>query len=60
MDLRCCTLELPTEGRSALRLTIYTAEPGSPSEDGLELRAGWATAHPSTAGEAPPPVTDRT
>ncbi len=29
VDLTCCTLELPAEDRSDLRLTIYTAEPGS-------------------------------
>ncbi len=55
------TLDLPTEDRSALRLTVYTAEPGSPSEDGLTLLASWATttALPTT-GDAAAPAPDRT
>jgi transcriptional regulator with XRE-family HTH domain len=53
LDLNYCTLELPTEDRSDLRLTIYTAEPGSASEDGLKLLASWAatSAAVQTAGE---------
>ncbi len=35
------TLDLPTEDHAGLRLTIYTAEPGSPSEDALKLLASW-------------------
>jgi transcriptional regulator with XRE-family HTH domain len=41
LELGYCTLDLPAEG-SDLRLTIYTAEPGSASEDGLKLLASWA------------------
>jgi len=43
LELGYQTLELPSAGRSDLRLTIYTAVPGSPSEDGLRLLASWAT-----------------
>ncbi|MFE9453452.1 helix-turn-helix transcriptional regulator [Streptomyces sp. NPDC006739] len=35
-------LDLPMSAREAHSLTIYTAEPGSPSEDGLRLLASWA------------------
>jgi hypothetical protein len=51
LDLGYCTLALPTEDRADLRLTIYTAEPGSPSEDGLKLLASWAatTTTPATS-----------
>jgi hypothetical protein len=28
-----------------LTLTIYTAEPGSPSEEGLRILASWAATH---------------
>ena len=35
------TLDLPTEDHAGLRLTVYTAEPGSPSEDALKLLASW-------------------
>ncbi|MGY1813415.1 helix-turn-helix transcriptional regulator [Blastococcus sp. SYSU D00820] len=45
VDLDYCTLELPAEGRPDLRLTVYTAAPGSPSEDGLKLLASWAATH---------------
>jgi transcriptional regulator with XRE-family HTH domain len=58
LDLSYCTLDLPTEDRSDLRLTIYTAEPGSPSEDGLKLLASWVTTDSvPTAGEAATPAT---
>ena len=43
LDMGYCTLELPSADRSDLRLTIYTAVPGSASEDGLKLLASWAT-----------------
>jgi transcriptional regulator with XRE-family HTH domain len=42
VDLTYCTLELPAEERSDLRLTIYTAAPGSASEDALKMLASWA------------------
>lgn len=50
-----CTFDLPTEGQAALRLTIHTAEPGSPSEDALTLLASWA----ATASAAGVSATDR-
>jgi hypothetical protein len=43
LELGYSTLELPSADRSALRLTIYTAVPGSPSEDRLKLLASWST-----------------
>ena len=42
LELGYRTLDLPTEDRPDLRLTIYTAQPGSPSEDALKLLASWA------------------
>ncbi len=50
-----CTLDLPAEDRSDLRLTIYTAEPGSPSEDALKLLASWA----ATTVDAGSPAVDQ-
>jgi hypothetical protein len=35
-------MALPTEGPGDLHLTVYNAEPGTPSEDGLKLLASWA------------------
>ena len=59
LDLGYCTLALPTEDAADLRLTIYTAEPGSPSDDGLRLLASWAATNavPAPGGAA---ATDRT
>jgi transcriptional regulator with XRE-family HTH domain len=48
LDLGYCTLALPAEDAADLRLTIYTAEPGSPSEDGLKLLASWAATRATT------------
>jgi transcriptional regulator with XRE-family HTH domain len=36
---------LSMTSESALTLTIYTAEPGSPSEESLQLLASWAASH---------------
>jgi MmyB-like transcription regulator ligand binding domain/Helix-turn-helix domain len=51
LDLTYCTMELPTEGGSDLRLTIYTAEPATPSEDALKLLASWATSNAQDTGD---------
>ncbi len=34
-----------------LTLTVYTAEPGSPSEEGLRLLATWAATRDAVAAE---------
>ncbi len=61
LELTYCTLDLPTEDSADLRLTIYTAEPGTPSEDGLKMLASWAaTSAAATADGAPAPATDGT
>ena len=61
LNLTYCTLDLPTEDRSDLRLTIYTARPGSPSEDGLKLLASWAATNAApTVGDTATPATVRT
>ena len=60
LDLGYFTLDLPTEGGSGLRMTLYTAEPGSASEDGLKLLASWAATRTSTPiADRPAPATDR-
>jgi transcriptional regulator with XRE-family HTH domain len=58
LELTYCTLELPTDDHADLRLTIYTAEPGTPSEDGLKLLASWAatTADAATRAAASDPA----
>jgi hypothetical protein len=60
LDLGYYTLDLPTEDHRGLRLTIYTPEPGSPSEDALKLLASWAaTKATTTTGSQPAPAPDR-
>ena len=58
LDLAYNTLDLPTGDSSDLRLTIYTAEPGTPSEDGLKLLASWAATR-ATDGSPSAAVTER-
>jgi hypothetical protein len=55
VDLSYCTLDLPAEAAGDLRLTIYTAEPGTPSADALTLLASWA----ATTVDATPSSADR-
>jgi transcriptional regulator with XRE-family HTH domain len=56
MELTYRSLDLPGSDRSAHDLTIYTAEPGSPSEDRLKLLASWAaTPVPTPAPTNQPP-----
>ena len=50
LELLYHTLDLPTPDQGKLALTIYTAEPGTPSEDGLKLLSSWAATN-----EAPIP-----
>jgi hypothetical protein len=40
LDLAYEAMELPAD--PGLRINIYTAEPGSPSEDALKVLASWA------------------
>jgi len=37
-----------------LVMTVYTAEPGSPNEDGLKLLASWAASHQPAGSDAAP------
>ena len=42
LELIYHTVDLPTPNHGKLALTMYTAEPGTPSEDALKLLASWA------------------
>ncbi|SOE02429.1 helix-turn-helix transcriptional regulator [Blastococcus haudaquaticus] len=42
LDLIYHSTSLPTEGHEDLAMTVYTAEPGTASEDALTLLATWA------------------
>ena len=48
-------LAVPTEDHGELSMTVYTAEPATPSEDALKLLASWA----ATTADAAAPATDR-
>jgi hypothetical protein len=59
LDLNYCTLDLPTDDHADLRLTIYTAQPGTAAEDGLKLLASWAaTTAEATTRDATPAAPD--
>ena len=57
LDLTFEALELPAD--PGLRITTYTAEPGSPSQDGLNLLASWAATVDLFDRAAAAPSTDR-
>ena len=56
LELGYHTFDLPAEDATDLRVTIYTAEPGTPSDDALRLLASWAATHdaPITADATTP------
>jgi transcriptional regulator with XRE-family HTH domain len=58
LGLGYTTLDLPTADSPDLRLTIYTAEPGTASEDALKLLASWAATRATTESPSAP-VTER-
>jgi transcriptional regulator with XRE-family HTH domain len=55
LDLVYHSTALPTEGHEDLQMTVYTAEPGTPSEDALKLLASWA----ATTADVTAPASDR-
>ena len=50
LELVYHSLDLPTPDHGELVMTVYTAEPGSPSEDALKLLASWG----ATSGQHQP------
>ncbi|MWA04265.1 helix-turn-helix domain-containing protein [Actinomadura sp. LD22] len=54
MELAFRSLDLPLAQRVSHDLTVYAAEPGTPSEDRLKLLASW-TAPPASATRPPRP-----
>jgi hypothetical protein len=44
-DLALAYQRMDLRGEADLTMTIYTAEPGSPTEDALRLLASWAATH---------------
>lgn len=48
LDLAFEALELP--GEPGLRVNVYTADPGTPSEDALKLLASWAATQRAPVG----------
>jgi transcriptional regulator with XRE-family HTH domain len=50
LDLSFEALELPAD--PGLRINVYTADPGTPSEDALKVLASWAATQPTAASRA--------
>ena len=50
LDLSFEALELPAD--PGLRINVYTADPGTPSEDALKVLASWAATQRTTAETA--------
>lgn len=46
LDLSFEALELPAD--PGLRINVYTADPGTPSEDALKVLASWAATQSET------------
>jgi transcriptional regulator with XRE-family HTH domain len=59
LGLTYLTVDVPAEDASVLRLTMYTAEPGTPSDDALKLLSSWAATRTSTGADQPAPAADR-
>ncbi|MGW7202664.1 helix-turn-helix domain-containing protein [Streptomyces sp. NPDC054837] len=49
LELVYRSMDLPVSDRAVYDLTVYTAEPGTSSEDRLRLLASWAATQPSAA-----------
>ncbi|MBM7808497.1 hypothetical protein JOD57_004334 [Geodermatophilus bullaregiensis] len=45
------SFDLAAADQSKLVMTVYTAEPGTPHEDGLKLLASWAATHLTAASD---------
>jgi transcriptional regulator with XRE-family HTH domain len=58
VELTYCTLDLSGDDSSVRRLTIYTAEPGTPSEDALKVLASWAATNAAGTTHEPAPASD--
>ncbi|MCX5328757.1 helix-turn-helix domain-containing protein [Streptomyces sp. NBC_00140] len=59
LELAYRSMDLPLSDRAVYDLTVYTAEPGTRSEDRLKLLASWAATRPS-ATEPPDPTSSST
>ncbi|WP_280402122.1 helix-turn-helix transcriptional regulator [Nocardia carnea] len=53
LELPYRSLNLPLPGRPDHEVVIYTAEPGTTTEDRLKLLSSWAATASSTAGHSP-------
>ena len=50
-DLHLAYESMDLRAEPDLTMTLYAAEPGSPTEDALRLLASWAASHQSTTGD---------
>ena len=54
------SFDLATADQPKLVMTVYTAEPGTPDEDGLKLLASWAASHQPAAPDTATTAADNT
>lgn len=59
-DLTLAYEGMQLEADPGLTVTIYTAEPGSASEDAMRLLASWAASEPATSATSPTSATSAT
>ena len=60
LELVFHSFDLATADLGKLVMTVYTAEPGTPSEDGLKLLASWAATHLTEADDPATSAADHT
>ena len=53
-ELRLAYEPMPLTTAPGMRMTAYAVEPGSPSQDALQLLASWAATEPAPAAEKGP------
>ena len=60
LELVFHSFDLATADQGKLVMTVYTAEPGTPDEDGLKLLASWAATHVTAAADPATSATENT
>jgi hypothetical protein len=60
LELVFHSFDLPTADQGKLVMTVYTAEPGTPDEDGLKLLASWAATHVTATADPATTAADNT
>ena len=51
LDLVFHSFDMASAEQGKLVMTVYTAEPGTPNEDGLKLLSSWAATHVTASAD---------